>query len=67
MDALWLGTVLYCTQYSVQYTAQTWNLSQTLRGQDFSIISLPEKHVNYDKLTFATKQRILYIHIINHH
>ena len=46
---------------------QTWNLSQTLHGQDFSIISLPEKHVNYDKLTFATKQRILYIHIINHH
>ena len=45
---------------------QTWNLSQTLHGHDFSIICLPDKHVNYDKLTFSTKQRILYIDIVNH-
>ena len=29
---------------------QTWNLSQTLHGQDFSIICLPQKRVNYNKL-----------------
>ena len=45
---------------------QTWNMSQTLHGQDLAIICLPDKRVNYDKLTFATKQRILYIHIVNH-
>ena len=38
---------------------QTWNLSNPLHGQIFSIICLPEKRVNYDKLTFATKQCIL--------
>ena len=45
---------------------QTWNLSQTLHGQDFSIICLPDKRVNYDKVTFTTKQCILYIHIVSH-
>ena len=45
---------------------QTWNLSQTLRGQFFSIICLPDKRVNYNKVTFATKQCILYIQIVSH-
>ena len=42
---------------------QTWNLAQTLHGQDFSIIFLPKKRVNYDEHTYATKQRKLHIHI----
>ena len=42
---------------------QTWNLAQTLHGQDLSIIFLPKKRVNYDKLTYAKKQRKLRIHI----
>ena len=45
---------------------QTWNLSQNLHGQFFSIICLPDKRVNYDKVTFATKQCILYIQIVSH-
>ena len=49
------------------WVSQTCNLSQTLHGQDFRIIFLPEKRVNYDKLRFPTKQRKLYFHIINIH
>ena len=40
-------------------------MAQTLDGQDFSIIFVPKKRVNYKKPTFATKQRKLYFHIIN--
>ena len=46
---------------------QTWNLSRTLKEQDFRITLLPKKRINYDKLCFPTKQVKLYFQIINIH
>ena len=46
---------------------QACNLSQTLHGQDFRIIVLPEKRVNYNILRFPTNPRELYFHIVNIH
>ena len=61
-----LNIIFFCIHAGVTCW-QTWNLSQTLHGQDFSIICLLEKRVNYEKFTFATKQCILHIHIVSHH
>ena len=43
----------------------TTNLTQTLHGQDFLMMCLPNnKNVYYDKPTFPTKQRKLDIYIL---
>ena len=48
---------------------QTLNLTQILHRQFFLffIFYLLNKHVNYDKLTFATKQHKFKIHILKNH
>ena len=53
------------TIIGVDFT-QTWNLAQTLHGQDFLLVCLPKKAQITIKLTFATVQRKLCIHIITY-
>ena len=36
-------------------TTQTWNLAQTIQGQDFKKIFLQKKNVNYNNFSFETK------------
>ena len=49
-----MTVVTVVTVVIVETVLQTWNLSLTLDGQDFSIICLLKKRVNYEKLTFVT-------------
>ena len=55
------------TNHALKFIAPDMKFVTNLHRQYFSIICLPEKHINYDILRFASKQCIMYILIVNHH